>query len=242
VSNADDPLVRFHVAPSRGRHVTFGESAGAAVRAVDVTDLGFDGTTARVVTAQGVLNLAVPLAGRAQLMNVLAAVAVALAFDVPRASIESRVSSLKPVVRRGATSRLSNGARLVDDSYNASPAAVQAMLAALAATPTAGRRIAVLGEMLELGASSHALHVTCGRAAMAAGVDELIVIGGAPADGLVEGAIAAGFAGDRLHRFADSATAAPIVADLLRPGDLVLVKGSRGTRTDIVADRLLELA
>ncbi|HEX7778183.1 MAG TPA: hypothetical protein VF424_03035, partial [Vicinamibacterales bacterium] len=98
------------------------------------------------------------------------------------------------------------------------------------------------GEMLELGDSARALHAECGRAAAAARVDELIVVGGLSADGLVEGAEAAGFPRARIHRFADSKTAAPFVADLIRRDDLVLVKGSRGTRTDVIVDRLMEAA
>jgi UDP-N-acetylmuramoyl-tripeptide--D-alanyl-D-alanine ligase len=137
---------------------------------------------------------------------------------------------------------LTSGARLVDDSYNASPAAVRMMLDALAATPATGRRIAVLGEMLELGDWSWSLHETCGRAAAAARVDELVVIGGQAADGVVAGASSAGLSTASIHRFADSAAAAPHVATLIQPGDLVLVKGSRGTRTDLVADRLREVA
>jgi UDP-N-acetylmuramoyl-tripeptide--D-alanyl-D-alanine ligase len=133
---------------------------------------------------------------------------------------------------------LANGARLIDDSYNASPAATRAMLLALKATPAPGRRIAVLGEMLELGESAYALHDTCGRAAAAAGVDELVAVGGAAADGLVQGAVAGGLPSAHIHRFPSSEQAAPAVAALVRSGDLVLVKGSRGTRLDVVADRL----
>ena len=149
-----------------------------------------------------------PLAGRAQLSNVLAATAVALEFGVPLQDIVARVETLAPVARRGAITTLPTGARLVDDSYNASPAAVAAMLAALAATPTSGRRIAVLGEMLELGDQAIALHDACGRAAARAGVDELVVIGGPSAEGLVTGAVSAGLDRARIHRFADSASAA----------------------------------
>jgi UDP-N-acetylmuramoyl-tripeptide--D-alanyl-D-alanine ligase len=130
----------------------------------------------------------------------------------------------------------------VDDSYNASPSAMRAMLAALAITPTAGRRIAVLGEMLELGDDARALHAECGRAAAAAAVDELVVVGGPAADGLAEGAEVAGLPRARIHRFADSAAASPFVAGLVRGQDLVLVKGSRGTRTDVIVDRLMEAA
>ena len=242
VSNADDDLVRAHVDRSAARHVTFGFSQRATVRATRVEDRGFDGTSAEVPTPQGTLHLNVSLAGQAQLTNVLAATAVALELGIAPDAIERGVAVIEPVARRGAIRVLPNGARIVDDSYNASPSAVRAMLAALSATPVAGRRVAVLGEMLELGSSSHELHDACGRAAAAAGVSELVVIGGEPADGLAEGAIAGGLSRAQIHRFADSASAAGEVQALVAAGDLVLVKGSRGTRTDIVVDRLLGVA
>ena len=240
IANADDPLVRERVSGSMARLVTFGRAADATVRAVQVEDRGFEGTTAAVRTPQGDLRLTVPLAGLAQLMNVLAATAVALEFGVTRDRIERTVAGLKAVARRGAMTRLASGATLVDDSYNASPEAVQAMLAALAVTPGAERRIAVLGEMLELGASGPTLHEACGGAAARAGVDELVVIGGDNAGALAAGARRGGLASAHIHQFVDSTVAAPLVAALIRPGDLVLVKGSRGTRVDIVADRLVE--
>ena len=240
VANADDALVMSHVAKFTGRRVTFGESRSADVRASHVVDRGFDGTSAAIATPAGAAELTVPLAGRAQLSNVLAATAVALEFQIPLQDVVARVKTLAPVARRGAVTTLSSGVRLVDDSYNASPAAMAVMLAALAATPASGRRIAVLGEMLELGDQAIALHDASGRAAARAGVNELVVIGGSPADGLVAGATAAGIDRARIHRFKDSASAADAVARLVAPGDLVLVKGSHGTRTDIVADRLKE--
>jgi UDP-N-acetylmuramoyl-tripeptide--D-alanyl-D-alanine ligase len=242
VGNADDALVMSHVSRFGGRRLTFGEREGADVRATRVVDRGFDGTTADVETPAGRARLSVPLAGRAQLSNVLAATAVAVEFDVPLAAIEARASGLRPVSRRGAIETLAIGARIVDDSYNASPAATQAMLKALQATETSGRRIAMLGEMLELGGASRALHVACGRAAAAAGVDELLVVGGPDADGLVEGAVAGGLDRARIRRFADSPSAAAAVASSIRGGDLVLIKGSRGTRMDVIADWLKEEA
>jgi len=239
VAAADDPLVMARVATFQGRVVTFGEARDATVRATTVVDRGFDGTTAEVATPAGRLHLSVPLAGRAQLSNVLAAIAVAIEFQVPGSSIENRVSALRAVARRGASVELPNGARLIDDSYNASPAAVRAMLATLGETPVMGRRIAVLGEMLELGASAHALHAACGLTAAPSGLDELVVVGGPAADGLVDGALAGGFPASHIHRFTDSASARDAVAALVGPRDIVLVKGSRGTRTDLIADHLL---
>jgi UDP-N-acetylmuramoyl-tripeptide--D-alanyl-D-alanine ligase len=238
VANADDPLVMAHAARFHGRRLMFGEGPGAQVRAAHVVDAGFDGTTAEVRTPAGRLRLRVPLAGRAQLSNVLAATAVAVEFDVAAAEIETRTAQLRAVARRGAMTTLESGARLVDDSYNASPSATRAMLAALESTPGATRRIAVLGEMLELGDASFDLHRDCGRAAALARVDELVVIGGPAADGLSAGAIEAGLDLRHVHRFASSEGAAEAVTHMVRAGDLVLVKGSRGTQVDFVVDRL----
>ena len=242
VANADDPLVEAHTTGFRGRRVTFGERDGADVRARTILDRGLEGMTADVEIAGERLELQIALPGRALVTNVLAAVAVATELDVPFGEIAARVAAFRPMPRRGRLTTLASGARLVDDSYNASPSAVRAMLAALAATRTNGRRIAVLGEMLELGDASRALHEQCGRAAATARLDALIVIGRSDADGLADGAIAAGMPGAAVHRFATSAEAAPFVAGLVSAGDLVLVKGSRGTRTDVVSDRLLEAA
>lgn len=242
VANADDPLVMRHVRRCPATVRTFGLDARADVQAMRVEDRGFDGIGAEVSTPWGPLVLSLSLAGRPNLLNVLAAATVALELGVPAADVSRAAAGLAAVERRGALSTLATGARLVDDSYNASPAAVRAMLATLAATRTGGRRIAVLGEMLELGDAARALHVDTGRAAAQAGVDLLVVIGGPAADGLVEGAREAGLDAARILRFADSASAAGPVAALVRDGDLVLVKGSNGTRTNIVASRLRGVA
>ena len=242
VANADDDLVMAHVNRFVGRRITFGESREATVRASNIVDNGLEGSSADVETPAGRLRLTARLPGRAQMLNVLAGVAVAMELGVGVNAIQTRVESFRPLTRRGSMRTSPAGARVVDDSYNASPAAMRAMLAALAATPTSGRRIAVLGEMLELGASARALHADCGRAAASAHVDELVVVGGPAADGLAEGAEAAGVPRAHIHRFADSAAAASFVAPLVGPDDLVLVKGSRGTRTDVIVDRLMEAA
>ena len=239
VANQDDPLVMAHVGRYRGRTLTFGFSAAAAIHPVSVIDRGFDGTDAELETPAGRLALTLTLPGRAHLLNTMAAVAVATALEVPAAEIIARTAQARPVARRGAVVTLRSGARLVDDSYNASPAAVQAMLETLAATAHAGRRIAVLGEMRELGDQARALHEECGRAAALAGVDWLVAVGGAAADGLVAGATAAGMPRDRVLRYGTAEEAAAPVTALAADGDLVLVKGSRGTRTDVIADALM---
>jgi UDP-N-acetylmuramoyl-tripeptide--D-alanyl-D-alanine ligase len=99
--------------------------------------------------------------------------------------------------------------------------------------------VAVLGEMLELGDRAIPLHQESGRRSAAAGVEWLVAIGGAPARAMADAAVAAGMPSTAVVRFDDSESAAGAVAAAVRPGDLVLVKGSRGTRVDVVTDRIV---
>jgi UDP-N-acetylmuramoyl-tripeptide--D-alanyl-D-alanine ligase len=146
---------------------------------------------------------------------------------------------LRAADRRGVVHRLGRDVTLIDDSYNSSPAALQGALDVVAHVAGAGRRIAVLGEMLELGTHSLALHEECGRSAAAAGLDLLVAIGGPAARALGSAAVSAGMSPGSVSCFDTSAQAQEPVVGLLRPGDLVLIKGSRGTRTDLVADRIM---
>jgi UDP-N-acetylmuramoyl-tripeptide--D-alanyl-D-alanine ligase len=166
-----------------------------------------------------------------------------LGVDGMRARVSTpvgeRVSArLHPSDRRGVVRRLTSGITVIDDSYNSSPAALRAALAVLAGSRS-GRRVAVVGEMLELGGHTTRLHEACGRAAAESGVDLLIAVGGAPARALADAAIAAGLPETAVRYIETSSEAADLMAAAIAPGDLVLVKGSRGTRTDLVVDRLV---
>ena len=238
IANADDPLVMARVPAFAGRVVTFGTTDRADVRAVDVEDLGLDGSRARLVTPAGERPLAVPLLGRGHLMNVLCATATALEMGVDLDTIVSAAATLKPSQRRGAVLRLPKGVTVIDDSYNSSPSALQRSLDVLARS-WAARRIAVIGEMLELGDLSQALHEECGRVAAQSKLWRLVTVGGAPAHALGEAAIAAGLPRQSVRHFDTSAGAAADVASMAASGDVVLVKGSRGTRTDLVVDQLV---
>jgi UDP-N-acetylmuramoyl-tripeptide--D-alanyl-D-alanine ligase len=238
VCNADDPRVMARAKTFAGRTVTFGTADSATVRATSIDDRGVDGMRARVATPAGDRVLETPLLGRGNLANVLAATAVALDADVPLDTIVDVTARLRPADRRGAVSRLPGGITLIDDSYNSSPSALRKALDVVAHESRCERKVAVLGEMLELGDHALALHMECGRAAAAAGLTALFAIGGPPARALAEAAIAAGMSRDSVTYVEQSAEAVARVAAYVRRGDLVLVKGSRGTRTDIVADRL----
>ena len=240
VANADDPLVMARAPSFAGRTVTFGTAERADVRAVDVEDLGLDGSRARVITPAGERSFSVPLLGRGHLMNVLAATATALEFNIALDAIVAAAAGLKPSTRRGAILRLPKGVTVIDDSYNSSPSALQRSLDVIARSWGA-RRIAVLGEMLELGELSTELHETCGRAAAASKLSRLVTIGGEPAQALGEAAVSAGMPRQAVMHFGTSAEAANAISGIVTSGDVVLVKGSRGTRTDVVVERLTEV-
>lgn len=253
VVNANDSRVMARARAFAGRVRTFGIETPADVMATNVQDRGLDGMRATVkVRAAGVASalsssadvgehvaeLDTPLLGRANLANVLAGMTVALDAGVPLAALVERAKTLAPASHRGEVTRLASGITVMDDAYNANPLAVTRALDVIAAEPSARRRVAVLGEMLELGPESARLHAACGRAAVQARVDVLVTVGGDPARALGEAAVEAGLARAAVTHVADSAAAADLVETLVQPGDLVLVKGSRGVRLERVVERL----
>jgi UDP-N-acetylmuramoyl-tripeptide--D-alanyl-D-alanine ligase len=240
VVNADDPRVMARVAGFPGEIVTFAVEAPADVRAEDVELRGMEGTTARVRTPAGALTVSVPLAGRGNLENVLAAIAVAVVLGVPLEAITERVSRLVPAAHRGELLQLGCGVRVLDDAYNASPSALDRLLELVATEQSGARRVAFLGEMLELGEASETLHTEAGHAVASAGIEALVTVGGAPARALADAAVRAGLAAARVEHVADSAQAAALVPAVVAGGDLVIVKGSRGTRMERVVERLKE--
>ena len=238
VANAADHRVMRRVSGFPGRVVTFGVGVEADVAADRVEDLGLDGMRARLRTPSGAAALRTRLLGRGNLANVLAAVGVATTLGVPLAAAVERAAEVEAPPHRGRVRRLAGGVVVIDDSYNASPLAVETALATLAGAARAGRRVAVLGEMLELGARSAELHRAAGRAAAAAGVGLLLTVGGGPARALGAAAVEAGASPAGVVHCKDAAEAASRAAALVRDGDVVLVKGSRGVGADRVVERL----
>ncbi|MEX1129201.1 MAG: UDP-N-acetylmuramoyl-tripeptide--D-alanyl-D-alanine ligase [Vicinamibacterales bacterium] len=238
VANADDARVMARARRFAGRVMTFGTADGADVQASEVEMRGLDGLRAQVRTPAGAFRLETPLAGLGNLSNVLAATAVAVHFDVPLDAIATRASRLRPAHHRGELLRLPGGITLIDDAYNSSPAALKRSLEIVAAASGSARKVAVLGEMLELGAHAAVLHRECGRAAHAAGLDLLVAVGGEPAQALAAEAIESGLPPHCVAVVPDRAAATEEVLQRVRPGDLVLVKGSRGIGLDAVVDRL----
>jgi UDP-N-acetylmuramoyl-tripeptide--D-alanyl-D-alanine ligase len=233
VLNADDERVRRMAKRTSARVVTYGFAADADVRAEAVESAGLDGMRFTLVAAGERRDAAIPGLGRLAVHNALAAAAVGLAAGLDAGSVVTALGRGWSAPHRGAIVR-AGGVTIVDDAYNASPSSVEAALELLAGLP--GRRIAVLGEMLELGPEHEAGHERVGAAA-AGVVDRLIVIGDG-ATGIASGARAAGIQSGRIEVVADRAAALAHLLDALAPGDVVLVKASRGIALDLLVEDL----
>ncbi len=235
VINASDPLQAAFPSRTRARTLTYGDEHSWG-RLEAFADRGLLGSRFRLVLGPERCDVELPLAGLHQAENLLAAAVAAAAVGLDAGDVPAAAASLKAEVHRGSVHRRGDGVTVVDDSYNASPVAVQRMLELLAAAP--GRRVAVLGEMYELGERTEEAHREVGRAAAAA-CDVLVAVGREPASALAAAARIAGLAAAAVHHVTSAEAAAARVTDLLEPGDVVLVKGSRGVGLDRTVAALL---
>jgi UDP-N-acetylmuramoyl-tripeptide--D-alanyl-D-alanine ligase len=242
VLNADDRRVRRMADRTAARVLGYGFAPEADVAAEDVVSQGFAGMrfTLRLpaTAASGGRPLRLPAAaipglGKLSVHNALAGAAVGHAAGIPGPRIVQALAAGWSAARRAQVVRL-GGITLIDDSYNASPPAVTAALDLLAGLP--GRRVAVLGEMLELGDGSAAGHRDVGVAA-AATVDLLVTVGKGAA-GIAAGARESGLDASRVIEAHDRDAAFDVLLRRLRDGDVVLVKASRGIELDKVVDAL----
>jgi UDP-N-acetylmuramoyl-tripeptide--D-alanyl-D-alanine ligase len=239
VLNADDPLVAAFAEHAPGHVLTYGIENAADYRAEAIEDRGALGSSFVLVHGGKRIPLELALPGRHVISNALAALASASVWDIGAVEAQTVFRALHAPAMRGELLRFSNGAALINDSYNSSPAALHAMIKVLAATPNYRRRILAVGEMRELGATSPQLHREAGKFAAETGkVDWVIGVEGDAAQ-IVEGAIAAGVSRAQTKVFASSEDAAKFLADFVVPGDLLLVKGSRGVKMERIVESVL---
>jgi UDP-N-acetylmuramoyl-tripeptide--D-alanyl-D-alanine ligase len=241
VLNADDPLVAAMAARTAARVVTFGRSERADVRVLDL-EVDADGCPAfTLATASASAPVRMRLAGEHQALNAAAAVAVALEAGVPLADAARLLGTAQAASRwRMERHERDDGVVVINDAYNANPDSMRTALHTLAVVGRgrSARTVAVLGEMLELGAVSHDQHVALGRLVARLRVDRLVVVGDG-ARPVHEGAAGApGWDGDSVL-VADVDEAVAYLGGALRPGDVVLVKASRATGLERVASALL---
>jgi UDP-N-acetylmuramoyl-tripeptide--D-alanyl-D-alanine ligase len=234
ILNADDERVRRMSSRTDARVLTYGFAPDAMVRADAVESAGADGMRFDLVADGQRRPVSIPTLGRLAVHNALAAAAVGLASGFSAERVAAALALGWSAPHRGALIRRA-GVTLVDDSYNASPGSVIAALDLLAGMP--GRRIAVLGEMLELGDDHEAGHERVGAAA-ASVVDRLVVVGGG-ASGIARAARDTGLASDAIIETPDRFAALDALERLLTRDDVVLVKASRGIELDLLVDELV---
>lgn len=239
VLNADDARVAAMAAMAPGRVIFYGVEKPAEFSAEEIEDRGALGSSFTLVHRDKRTRMELPLPGRHVVWNALAAIAAASVWGIRSAEAQNTLRGLRTPAMRGELIRFSNGFALINDSYNSSPAALQAMIHLLGATPGYKRRILAAGEMRELGPSSPNLHREAGEHAGKSGkIDYVIGVQG-DAGQIVEGAVAAGLPRDHSKVFATPAEAASFLAEFVQPGDLLLVKGSRSVKMERIVDELL---
>jgi UDP-N-acetylmuramoyl-tripeptide--D-alanyl-D-alanine ligase len=250
VLNADDERVAAMRPKHAGRTVTFGVEQTADVAAADVEPSHLGLTRFRLCTPLGESIVELPLPGRHNLSNALAAAAVATCLGVAPEVIARALGTARASEMRGEVFEFAAGFTVVDDSYNSNPRSLLSMARALvegrgaaegaARGETEARRtIVVAGEMLELGGTAAQLHREAGREIAAMGADVLWGVRGLARE-LVEGAREAGMGEGAARFFETTAEAAGALASEVRAGDLVLVKGSRGVHMEEIVRRLRE--
>jgi UDP-N-acetylmuramoyl-tripeptide--D-alanyl-D-alanine ligase len=237
VLNADDARVANFARVAPGRVLTYGVAEHADFRAENIEDHGLNSTEFDFVAPEGRARLTLPLAGRHNISNALAALGAASVWGVGAAEAREIFPKLVATGMRGRVLHYDAGITVINDCYNSNPVALAAMVELLANTPAAGRRNLAAGEMLELGPLSANLHREAGRAAAAKKLDWIVGVQG-DAENFVRGAIEAGHPAAQAKFFASSAEAAAFVADLIERGDVLLVKGSRGVKMERIVEAL----
>lgn len=236
VLNGDDSLVKEIAGKRKGKQLFFGTSEGHDISAENIKKNGWKGTTFNLNYGQEKTKIFIPFFCKSSLCNFLAAAGVAYALSIPAQTIADRAKHLTSFSNRGGLVHLENNIKLIDDSYNSNPAALEMALKDLAELP-GNRKIAILGDMLELGENETDFHIQAGEKAAQLGLSLLITIGTLSLN-MAKGALSAGMEHSRIFSYQDSEKAAEEIKSLLREGDVILVKGSRAIKTEKIINGL----
>jgi len=237
ILNADDELVMQMKSKTDGPVLTFGIEKPADISAGDIDTSRFGAIRFQLRTPNGEAAAELPMTGQHNLMNALAASAVATALKVKPELIADALRSAKPPRMRGEVLDFAAGFTVVDDSYNSNPRSLVSMVRTLATSGKAERRIVISGEMLELGPEAAEMHRQVGQEIARLGIDVLWTVRGLGRE-IAGAAREAGLAATRF--FESSEEAAVEILKEVRAGDLILVKGSRSVQTDKVVKALKE--
>jgi UDP-N-acetylmuramoyl-tripeptide--D-alanyl-D-alanine ligase len=238
VLNADDERVAKFADVARGNVIWFGTGTRAQFRAEKIQECGVEGSAFEFISPSGSVQLELPLIGRHNVMNALAALAAASVWGIGAVEAREVFPTLVPADKRGEVVRFESGLTVINDSYNSSPTALNALAQLLADTLGYRRRILAAGEMLELGSTSAELHRECGKfAGELKGIDWIVGVRG-DAAALIRAAIEAGHPTERTKFFDNSDDAAKFLAEFVSAGDLLLLKGSRGVKMEKILEAI----
>lgn len=235
--SADDARVRRMGHGFDGKVVTWGMAEDATFRVIRSDDLGLDGSAFTIRHRDREVDFMCPLPGLHNISNAAAAIGVAITHGIEWESVRDSVRDFSITGLRGVVRRYEEGFVVVDDSYNSNPAALKEMIRLVAGLQGFRRRILVAGEMLELGTESPALHADCGRVAREAGIDLIVGVQGAARD-LLAGARGENVDPDSLVYRESADEAGQLLAGIVRSGDVILLKGSRGVGLEQVSEIL----
>lgn len=233
--NIDDALVAEMARATRAQVITFGLSEAADVRATEVETL--DDQLRLIVNGHEYI---VPICGRHNVTNVLAAIAVGLEIGIPEAQIAAGLRKYQSKPGRNFVTEIGDWT-VIDDTYNSSPASVTAAIHMAEDFSDCQHRVLVLNDMLDLGDHAADQHYGIGAALAGSRIDHIAVMGEFASD-LVEGFLTAGGHANRISQFSDMSTLASMLDCLLSPDDVVVIKGSRETKMERVLDVLQTLA
>lgn len=237
VYNADDPRLACRAQLFPGRTLSFGLGPGAALQARSRQSLGRSGQAATLTWQKKSWPLRLPVPGLHQLMNAMAATAVGLVLGLAPEETAHALAGFQAIPRRSQIVTLPSGVHLFNDCYNANPGSMAMALQTLMELRDGGRAVAALGDMLELGRHSAVQHHELGRLAASLGLD-LLVLYGDFREQVAAGATAGGLAESRVMPVSSRDDGAKILQDYLRPGDWLLVKGSRSMRMECMVEAL----
>jgi len=236
ILNADDELVMKMREKHRGRILTFGIDNRADVMATEIDTTSLGRIIFRLRTPTGEVMATLPMSGRHNLSNALAAAAVGTSFEMSAGEIAAALRTATPPKMRGEILEFAAGFTVIDDSYNSNPKSLLSMVHTMAeATSGPVRLMVVAGEMLELGTDAANLHREAGIDIAKLGIDVLWGVRGL-ANEIVEGAASAGLPSTAFFETSDEAAAE--IINYVAEGDLILVKGSRGVATDKIVTAL----
>ncbi|MBF0550380.1 MAG: UDP-N-acetylmuramoyl-tripeptide--D-alanyl-D-alanine ligase [Deltaproteobacteria bacterium] len=236
--NIDDQEVMGQAVRTRARQITYGTSPKAQIQADRIEVLPDGRPQFRLGTPSGSAKIRLKVLGRHNVTNALAAAAAGYCLDMPVDDIQTGLESYRPFSRRMEMINMPEGPIVIDDTYNANPVSTSAAIQTLAEMTVPGRRIVVLGDMLELGSEAEAAHQAIGRLVAALKIDYYFFYG-SMAEMAGAAAVAAGMDQDRVTGGDDHRHLAAAIKTLVKQGDYILIKGSRGMTMDKVVSGLI---